>query len=490
MKKNNLQKTNIFMCFALLFYTVSTKGQSYNIMQFGAVNDTSRVSTAAINKAVTACYTAGGGQVIIPAGHYKSGTIFLKDNVDLHLEQGAVLYGSTDHHDYPRQPPAGFRSQKDHNGWYALIYASGIRHVSISGRGIIDGQGAKQHPLPVPAGFIDEDRDGRPRNILMISCRDVLIKDITLLNSGMWNQHYLDCEDVLIDHIQVNNHSNRNNDALDIDGCRRVIVSNSLFDSDDDGITLKSTGTAPCEEVAINNCAVSTYSSAIKCGTESTGGFRNISISNCIIRPTRSTVPSIFERPRFGAAGIVLEIVDGGTMEGVSVNNIIIEGTDCPLFVRLGNRARKHIPEVPVPPAGQMRHIRISNVTAYNTGNQSCSITGIPGAHIEDIELDHISIYNLGGLKPGSFLADLTKIKEYEAAYPSPNMWGNLPCFGLFIRHANFVKLSDITLKSVKADPRIPVIADDVGELVVRNLETTNSRMPRLKLNHVPVYRH
>lgn len=82
-------------------------------------------------------------------------------------------------------------------------------------------------------------------------------------NSALWNQHYLDCEDVIVEHIHVFNHCNGNNDGIDIDGCRRFILSDSVIDSDDDGIVLKSTGLAPCEDVVINNCIVSSFANAI-----------------------------------------------------------------------------------------------------------------------------------------------------------------------------------------------------------------------------------
>lgn len=80
---------------------------------------------------------------------------------------------------------------------------------------------------------------------LFISCKHIVLKDITLKNSGIWNEHYQNSEDVLIDGIKVSNHSNRNNDGIDNDGCRRVILSNSIIDSKDDAICLKSTGSAP-----------------------------------------------------------------------------------------------------------------------------------------------------------------------------------------------------------------------------------------------------
>ena len=464
-----------------------TGSQDFNILRFGATSDTTKLSTTAINQAIDACFQSGGGKVIIPPGHFKSGTITLKDNVELYLERGAVLYGSTDHQDYPRQSQPAYRSQKDPGGWYALIYAEGAKNIGIRGFGTIDGQGAGQLPRPVPKGF--EDRDGRPRNILFISCKNITIENVTMQNSGIWNQHYLDCENIFIDHIRVYNHSNRNNDGIDLDGCRQVVLSNSLFDSDDDGITLKSTGAAPCEDIAITNCIASSFCNAIKCGTESTGGFKNIAITNCIVRPSACLTAPIWKTPRNGQAGIALEIVDGGVMDGVTVNNVIIDGTECPIFVRLGNRARKHMAEAPEPPFGIMRNIAISNITAYNTGNNSSSITGVPGADIENITLDNIQLVNKGGLKADEYISDFTKVPEKEKEYPDPDRWGNLPSYGFFIRHVKDISLTNIRLRSLSKEGRVPILADDVGNIFISNLRTDSSTERQVQLNRVGTYK-
>ncbi|MRG48609.1 polygalacturonase [Chitinophaga sp. SYP-B3965] len=474
---------------ALLLFTLISfhaKGNDFNILDFGAIRDTSKLSTLAINKTIEACFKAGGGRVIIPAGNFKSGTITLLNNVELFLERGAVLYGSTDHHDYPRQQQPAYRSQKDPGGWYALIYAESASNIGISGFGTIDGQGARQVPRPGPKGAVHEDRDGRPRNILFISCQKISVQDITMQNSGIWNQHYLNCENVVINNIRVYNHSNRNNDAIDLDGCRHVVVSNSIMDTDDDGITLKSTGAAPCEDIAITNCIVSSFCAAIKCGTESTGGFKNILISNCIVRPSSCPTAPIFRTPRIGQVGIALEVVDGGIMDGVTVSNIIIEGTECPIYVRLGNRARKHTDEAPEPPPGKMRNISLSNINVYGAGNYSSSITGIPGSPIENITLNNIRIVNRGGLKQGEYRSE---VAELEKEYPAPDKWGNLPSSGFFIRHVNDIALFDITLRSLAADPRTPVIADDVDHLHISDLRSDRPAAKTVQLLHVRTFK-
>lgn len=451
----------------------------FNILDFGAVRDSSKLSTGSINAAIAACHKMGGGRVVIPAGSYKSGTIVLLSHVELHLERGAVLFASTMHSDFPRQPQPAYRSQKDVGGWYALIYAENVSDIGITGYGTIDGNGAQQLPRSVSREWVEEDRDGRPRNVLFISCRKITVRDVTMRNSGIWNQHYLNCENVFIDNITVYNHSTRNNDAIDIDGCRQLVLSNSILDSDDDGITLKSTGLAPCENIAVSNCIISSYASAIKCGTESTGGFKNIRISGCIIKPSNSEVPPVFaSASRIGKVGIALEITDGGTMDGVIVDGILMEGTECPIFVRLGNRARKHIEGAAVPPIGKMRNISISNITAYNTGNYSSSITGIPGGRIENISLSNIQVTNRGGLAKEGFTNDFKKVPEAEKGFPSPDGLGVLPSYGFFVRHVDQVSFSNIVLRSMQPEIRKAIIADDVTNLQV-SLLTAGSATPQ-----------
>jgi hypothetical protein len=444
--------------------------QNFNVLDFGAKGDGKSINTQPIQDAINQCNRKGGGQVILPAGTYLSGTLLLKDNVTLFLESGTVLLASNNVEDLLRQPQPVYRSQKDKGGWFALIYAERVKNINIIGSGTIDGNGASQKTRPE---FFGGDLDGRPRNILLISCKNIRVEGITMLNSGMWNQHYLDCEDVLINNIKVSNHGNLNNDGIDIDGCRRFILSNSMIDSEDDGIVLKSTGVAACENIAINNCIVSSHTNAIKCGTESTGGFKNIIISNCLVKP--SEVESGLHYSTTGITGISLEIVDGGVMEGVNVNNIVIDGTQCPVYVRLGNRARKHTEGAPEPSVGKMKNIQISNIMAYNTGNYSSSITGIPGAKIENVYLSNIRIVNSGGLKSGEYIHDIQRISEEEREYPQPNIWGNLPCYGLFIRHVRNVSVSGASFTSLAPDPRWPVTAIDVDNLKITGMEVNKT---------------
>lgn len=493
----------------LCFLAFCTNAQtSFNILDFGAKRDSTIVQTAAIQSAIDACHTSGGGQVIIPSGKFVSGTLILKDFVELHLSAGAVLYASNDYKDLPMLPAVEYRSLKDKSGWSALIFAEKAQYISITGQGIIDGRGKGKKGRPGTAGG---DRDGRPRNILFISCKNVTVTGVTLRNSAMWNQHYLDCEDVFVDRIKVYNHANGNNDGIDIDGCRRFVLSNSIIDSDDDGIVLKSTGTAPCEDILINNCIVSSFANAIKCGTESTGGFKNIVISNSIVKPSRHKGERVIKSTTSGITAISLEIVDGGVMDGVSINNILIEGTECPLYVRLANRGRKHLEEASEPPLGKMRNINISNITAYGVGNFTSSITGIPEAKIENITLSNIAFHNKGGLKPGNFtdknLLDgkrhdtvsslsfdtywksFSDISEDEKGYPQPTVWQNLPSYGLFIRNVENAIVNGADFRSLAPDPRPLIIAVNVDDLTL-NAVSFPKKQNKIMLHKVKSYHY
>ena len=185
-------------------------------------------------------------------------------------------------------------------------------------------------------------------------------------------------------------------------------------------------------------------------------------------------------------------------MDGVTINNVLIEGTECPLYIRLANRGRQYLDDAPVPPVGRMRNIQISNITAYGTGNFCSSITGIENAKIENIYLNNIRFMNRGGLVEGAFLPDpamegkrhdvasgtkwnrywssFKEVKEDEKGYPQPTVWGNLPSYGLFIRNVENITVNDATFMPEKPDPRIPVIAVNVGNLQMSHIQVDSRK--------------
>ena len=466
----------------VLFVSVclQTNARDFVITDFGAKSDTTVLSTAAIQTAIDCCANEGG-RVVVPAGNFKTGTIVLRSNVNLHLESGATLYGSTDLRDY-RRMKSSYISLRTHTPTIQLIYADSVENVVIDGYGTIDGQGRGFKKL----SWNDEGIT-RPHLLRFIQSRDIVVKDINLRNSGCWMQHYLACDRVRIDGIKVTNRNNYNNDALDLDGCHDVIVRGVIADSDDDGITLKSTSPRLCEDIVIENCIVSSHCNAVKLGTETNGGFRNILIRGIVVKPSTDQTTQFFGR-ECGTSALSLEIVDGGLMENVSVDGMNIMGTESPIFVRLAHRGRGYTfnksgaeafvsqsvqggnegatrsqkPDS-VETVGRMRSIYINNVHARDCGNFGSSITGLEGHEVEDVRVSNVNIRQRGGITHNDLkLIDEALRDEKTAEYPEATMWGPLPAKGFYVRHARNVRFENVEIYTETDDARPEFVKIDV----------------------------
>ena len=453
--------------------SLNATARDYIVTDYGARSDTSVQCTAVLQQCIDLCSRNGGGRVVIPAGHYKTGTIQLRSNVNLHLELGATLYGSTDLRDYRRMTTT-YKSLRTHTPTIQLIYADSVHDVVIDGYGTIDGRGSV-----FPKQSWNDEGITRPHLLRFIQSSDITLKDVTLRNSGCWMQHYLACDRVRIDGIRVVNRNNYNNDALDLDGCHDVIVRGISADSDDDGITLKSTSPRLCEDIVIADCVLSSHCNAVKLGTETNGGFRNIAIRNIVVRPSNDQRTQFFGRPR-GISALSLEIVDGGTMENVTVDGMTVTGTESPVFVRLAHRGRgwtfnrnaanafvaqnlqggnegatrSQKPDS-VETVGRMRHIYINNVRARDCGNYGCSVTGLSGHPVEDVHLSNIVIHHRGGITRDQLPSIQKALRDEKAAeYPEATMWGPLPARGFYVRHARSVHFDNVEVQVENPDAR------------------------------------
>ncbi|MHB1688352.1 MAG: glycoside hydrolase family 28 protein [Ignavibacteriaceae bacterium] len=455
--------------FLLLFLTLASAmaqtNSFYNVKDFGAKGDGLTIDTKPLQEAIDKCANQGG-TVLFPPGKYLTGSLVLKNNVDIYLQNGATILGSTNLKDYESHQPE-IKSYNDIFLKYSIFYAEDAENISIRGEGTIDGQG---EAFKVTTKEKPDRYKNRPFVFRFVECKNIKIEGITLRNSAMWMQQYLACEELYIHGIKVFNHANQNNDMMDIDGCKNVIISDCFGDTDDDGITLKSTSPAVTENVSITNCVVSSHCNAIKLGTESTGGFKNITISNIVVKPSQVRT-KIYGLPN-GISGITLSTVDGGAMQGVTISNIQIDGAAVPIFLRLGNRARKYSGDAPDPTVGSMKDIIIDGITAENAGSTGCSIVGIPNHRIENVSLSNIKISFEGGVKEK---ADV-EIPELEKDYPESTMWGNLPAYGFYIRHAEGISFNNVELDFEKDDSRPAVIMDDVSGIQINELKARISK--------------
>jgi glycosyl hydrolase family 28 len=456
-------KINIMKYIFLLFTFLATfqlgfaQASFFNILEYGAINDGRTINTKAIQKAIDACATKGGGTVYFPAGKYISGTLFLKNNIILNLESGAILEGSKNISDYP-VTISEIRSYTDNYTNKSLIYGEGLEYIGITGHGIIDGNGEyfKVSDESEKRSLFDSYK-ARPFIIRIINCKNILVKDITLKNSAMWVQHYLSCRNVIIDGITVSSRVNHNNDGIDIDACDNVRISNCDIISGDDAIVIKSTLDKPCKNITITNCMLSSKCNAFKLGTESNGDFLNISLSNCIIYDT-------------GLAGIALEMVDGGSLNNVSVTDVNMDNVECPIFIRLGNRARPFKKNMAKPGMGRLFNVIISSVQATNVGKIGCSITGLPLFPAMKISLNNLCLTFKGG---GTENLTNREIKEFPEKYPSHDMFGTLPAYGFFCRHITGLTLDNIELSYEEPDYRPALFLSDVSDSRISDMNAS-----------------
>ena len=486
----------------------------YNVKDYGAKGDGSHIDSPAINAAIEAASEKGGGTIYFPAGVYQSYSIHLRSNISLYLDHGAVLKAAvpTDsmHYDLPEDNPSDDYQDFGHSHWKnSLIWGIGLHDVSIVGFGLIDGtEGITRGQAKM---------NGHPaanKTIALKECRNVTIRDISMLKCGHFAMLLTGVDNLTIDNVRCDT----NRDAFDIDCCANVRVSNCQVNTlNDDAIVLKCSyglGYAKAtENVTITNCHVSGYdpgtmldgtyqktitaapdrdgpTGRIKLGTESNGGFKNITISNCTFDHCR---------------GLALETVDGAIIEDVTIDNIAMRDIcNSPIYVRLGNRARGP-KELPV---SVIRRVKLSNIVVKDADCRYASmIFGLEGHMIEDITLSNIHIQYRGGLTmddvkwqrganpfftrrnsvangtpdtrrrttkesdDGQKERDPYNVPQMEHGYPEPSSHGILPTYGLFISHAHGVRIDNVTLETINEDKRPPIVLMDVEDIKLSNMK-------------------
>lgn len=479
--------------FGLAAWLLVASGQdsrlTYDVRAFGAKGDGKTVDTDAINKAIDAAAAAGGGAVRFSAGSYLSFSIHLKSNIALYFDQGTKLIAADPKEDHGRYDPPepnewdkyqDFGHSHFHN---SLIWGEGLVNVSILGPGLIWGRGLVRNNN-VPEG-------GGNKSISLKLSRNVVIRDVSILHGGHFAILATGVDNFTVDNIKVDT----NRDGIDVNSCRNVRISNVSINSPfDDGICLKSDfalGFARAtENVTITNSQVSGYDEGsfldgtykrmdpktyskqrttgrVKFGTESNGGFKNITISNVVFDYSR---------------GFALEEVDGGIFEDVTITNITMRDiVNSPFFIRLGNRARGPRESTPV---GAIRRLSISNVTVYNGDAQYGSIiSGIPGHEIEDLKLNNIQIIYKGG---GTAQQAEREPPEEETAYPEPDMFGDTPAYGFFVRHVKGLEMNNVEVRYMKEDMRPAFVLNDVRNAVFRFVKAMHAAdIPTFSLKDV-----
>jgi polygalacturonase len=451
---------------------------TFDVRKYGATGDGKTLDTDAVNHAIEAASAAGGGTVVFPAGSYVCFSIHLKSQVHLQLQQGSTLvaadsprpgeqtgyHGGTYDAAEPNTPWEAFQDY-GHNHWHnSLLWGENIQDFSITGPGLIWGKGLSRGSNRNGESFVAEQPGVGNKTIALKNCRNVLLRDLSILKGGHFGVLLTGVDNVTVDNLRIDT----DRDGIDIDCCQNVRVSNCTVNSPwDDGICPKSSfalGYArPTRNVTIANCWVTGYyelgtvldgtfkkfapdfrvprTGRIKFGTESNGGFINMAVSNCV-----------FE----GCQGFALESEDGALLQDVTITNTTMRDLVAgPIFMRLGSRLRGPKESTQV---GTIKRVLISNLECYNAGTKVSSIlSGIPGYSIEDVKLANIYVETAGG-----GVADATPTPEFENKYPDPGMFGTTPAFGFFLRHVRNIEMSHVEVASAAADARPAFYLDQV----------------------------
>jgi hypothetical protein len=413
---------------------------------FGLGRDRKALATSAIQGAIDAA-ARGGGTVRLTRGDYISGTLDLRSNVRLEVAKGARLLASPELKDYPPRVAARPTVMDSNMGvTQSLLFAQGCHNISLCGEGVIDGLGTKQS---FPGSETVGATPGRPFLIRVLDCQGVHVIGLHLRDAACWMQSYLNCEDLLIEHLRVENQANFNNDGLDIDGCRRVIIRGCDINSEDDALCFKGASQRPTEQVLVENCRLYSSTNGIKFGTDSQGDFRRILARNLEVGGPARGMRSL--NPRRADSGVSWEVVDGGTAEDILASDIHIVRSESPLFLRLGDRGRVR-PGESRPAPGHLRRIVFDRITGEDNGSRGSYFLGLPDRRIEDVVLQDVRL-EVGAAEKPAPRED--SIPEMRGDYPDAHMIGAVgPAYGLWARDVTRLTLSRVSFVPLSADPR------------------------------------
>jgi hypothetical protein len=379
----------------------------FNIRDFGAIeidNDASFKNTDVIHKTIEAAFRAGGGKVLIPKGRWLTGPIHLMSNINLHIEEEAVVYFSTDKEDYlpvVRQRHEGVEAYN----YSPLIYAYELMNVAVTGKGRLDAQGEhwwkwyREYGAPpraiaskVPLSRRDFGKGSgmegmRPNFLVFWKCENVLVEGITLDDSPMWNVHLIYTRNAIVRDVTVNSLDAPNGDGVVIDSSKDILVEYNHFETGDDAVVLKSglneeglQINIPTENVVIRNFEaidVRTGSGGVVFGSESSGGIRNIYVHDAYFEGSDRGIRFKTERGR----GNVIENI---YIRDIRMKNLTYEAINVNTFYTGPGR---------VGPSPLIRNVYIRDIHIDGVPT-AIALIGLPEKWLENFILENITVVN------------------------------------------------------------------------------------------------
>jgi polygalacturonase len=392
--------------------------KNYLITQYGAVGDGTTNCSEAIKKAINSCNKAGGGSVIVPAGNFLTGPIYLKSNVNLHINKGARLLFSTRPNDYLPLVPTRWEGV-DLMNYSPLIYAYKEHNIAITGNGVLDGQATNENwwpwkgkteygwkpgtpnqtdkgnrpvlfdmaekDVPLVSRKFGKDHYLRPQFVQPYLCDNILIEGVKIINSPMWILHPVLCNNITINGVNVES-SGPNTDGCDPESCKNVLIKNCYFNTGDDCIAIKSGRNRdgrriniPSENIVIQNCTMANGHGGIVIGSEISGGVRNVFAENCHMNSP------LLDR----ALRIKTSSARGGTTDGIYLRNISVGQVkeEAILVTMFYEDTGEFMPTI--------RNIEVQNMQVEKGGKTGIVVEGYAKMPVQNFRLININIKNV-----------------------------------------------------------------------------------------------
>jgi len=476
-------KILLLIFLSLYVFTANSKNGIYEVTEFGAVGDGETLCTEAMQKAIDKCAADGGGKVIVPPGQYITGSMFLKSNVCFEIFPGAVVIFDDTIENCPIVK--GKWEGIEREVYASLFTGHNLDNVSIIGRGKIDGQGEKwwnahfknrelRKKYNIKGREPDNPKDSplkapRPRLINLYHCTNVLISELTFIDSPAWTIHPVYCENLTVEKISIiQPYESPNTDGINPESCKNVRILNCFVDCGDDCITIKSgynedgrrVGKA-CENIVISNCTFAHGRSAIGIGSEMSGGVKNVAISNCVFNGTLRGLRIKTNRER------------GGTVENYRADNLVISNVETAISIDM-YYGKKDIKKAPVSEkTPHFKNIQISNITATDVVN-SALITGLPEANVEDISITNSNFTTKNGF-------EINFVKNIDLRDVTVNCETGNP---LTVNHSEDVEIDNFGTEDVLKDNAV-IKLTSVNEIFISNCNVKKGTEVFLKSENI-----
>lgn len=413
---------------------------TFNVRDFGALGNGTVNDQPAIQKAIDACKKAGG-TVVLSKGTFLTGQLQLVSNMTLRIEPDATLLGmqSDEEAVYPHgMIKTQYPNRMEQDCQRRLIYGDHIENVTITGGGTLNGRGDYEPWMHVKDLGTEKDR---PSILAFVGCKNITLSAVTLLNPACWTQVYIESDAVHIQGITVNTgRLTPNRDGIDVVDCHNVLIEDSTFMSEDDGICFKSGSEYGCRDVVVRNCIIDKLyvpaGNGFKLGTDGLGSFANFNVSGL-------TIKNAVQNSAFA-----IESVDGAIIDNLVFSDCRMENCGQAFFILLGNR--KRTVEGRMPRIGSVSNILFQNITGSGFTQQFPSIiTGIAGHHIQNVAFNNVQLLLKGGINTN----DQT-VNEYNGTYPEGSKFGLTNAFGFYVRYVDEVSFQNCKITAETPDAR------------------------------------